>query len=315
MGEASGVNVALLIFNRPELTQRTVEAIRAARPGRLLVVADGPRPSHPGDEALCRDARRVAENFDSDVKVQTHYADTNMGCRRRVSSGLDWVFSQVEEAIILEDDCLPSSDFFPFAQTLLERYRDDQRVMHIGGSRLCPDEFVSEYTYFFTRHVRIWGWATWRRAWRYYDEALSAWPDFRERGWLDAITNDPKEAAGLRQVMDAVHHGHLDTWDWQWAFACWTRGGLAVEPSVNLISNIGFGSNATHTKENDLHANRPMIRLPSWAHPPYVLRNLRAEEIERNANELRGNVTRQANERGTFGKHLLHKLLKGMLSR
>jgi hypothetical protein len=272
--------VAFLIFNRPDCTARVFEAIRAARPPVLLVVADGPRPDHPGEAERCAATRRIVdEGVDWPCRILRNYADTNLGCRRRVSSGLTWVFEQVEEAIILEDDCLPHATFFGYCEELLTYYRTDTRVMAVCGSCFLEgksDTSPSPYT--FSRYCFIWGWATWRRAWSYYDVNMSAWPALRERGALSEVFEDRAVAAHWSRVFDQTHAGEVDTWDHQWSLACLAQNGLSILPSVNLIDNIGFGADATHTAGDrwapGLHPEG--IALP-LSHPPEMLRAAAAD--------------------------------------
>jgi hypothetical protein len=237
--------VTLIIFNRPDTTQRVFEAIARARPATLLVVADGPRADRPGEAERCAAARAVIDGVDWDCRVLTDYSPVNLGCRRRVSSGLDWVFSQVEDSIILEDDCLPHPDFFSFSEAMLERHRHDERIMAVGGSNLAAGRIRGDASYYFSRHCHIWGWATWRRAWRHYDVAMNALPALLDR--LDDYYPVPAEAAHWRQMFGATHAGLIDTWDYQWQFAIMRRHGLTIVPNANLVSNIGFRPDATHT--------------------------------------------------------------------
>ena len=260
--------VALLIFNRPTLTERVFEAVAKARPERLLVVADGPR--FPGEEEKCARARAVVERVDWDCQVLTNFAERNLGCRGRVSSGLDWVFSQVEEAIILEDDCLPAPSFFRFCQELLARYRHDERVMHIGGVNFQDGYNQTPYSYYFSRHTHCWGWATWRRAWQFYGVDMSLWPE--NRGSVAALFDDEVERDYFTGAFEQAFRGEVDTWDYQWAYACMVQSGLSALPSVNLVSNIGWGAEATHTKqERHEAANRPTSDLGDLHHPPFVI--------------------------------------------
>ena len=159
--------VAFLIYRRPDLTARVFEAIARAKPPVLLVVADGPKDA--GEEARCAAAREVIEKVDWPCEVRRNYSDANLGCRERVATGLDWVFRQVEEAILLEDDCLPSPDFFAFCEAMLERFRNDDRVGHVSGSNSDRGRASRETSYYFSRYSTIWVWATWRRAWKDYD--------------------------------------------------------------------------------------------------------------------------------------------------
>lgn len=239
--------MALLIFNRPETTRAVFEAIRQARPRHLLVVADGPRKEQSGEAERCRETRSVIDGVDWECRVDTNYADQNLGCRRRVNSGIDWIFQQVEEAIILEDDCLPDQSFFRFCQELLERYRDEPRVSQIAGANFQFGRGTSPHSYYFSRYQHIWGWASWRRAWQLHDPLMSAWPDFRDQGGLRRAFSGKSESAYWSDVLEKVYQGEIDTWDCQWSFTCWNSGLLSIIPSVNLISNLGFGPGATHT--------------------------------------------------------------------
>jgi hypothetical protein len=250
--------VALFVFNRPEPTRRVFAEIAKLRPRTLLVVADGPRAGRPGEAELCAEVRHIVEAVDWECTVLRSYADENLGCRRRVASGLDWVFSRCEEAIILEDDCLPHPSFFPYCAELLERYRDDPRVMVVSGDNFVPKPLLPDASYRFTRYNLIWGWASWRRAWREYDLAMTAWPARRRSGWLRGITGSRSSARYWRDVFDRTHGGEIDTWDYQWMFASWNRDGIAIAPNVNLVTNIGFGADATHTVEENRLANRPL---------------------------------------------------------
>jgi len=248
--------VALLIFNRPDTTAEVFAAIRRRQPERLLVVADGPRADRPGEKERCNEARRIALAVDWPCQVETCFAERNMGCRLRITSGIDWVFSRSPVAIILEDDCLPHVDFFPYCEQLLERYADDQRVGLVSGTNFQGRRHPVDASYYYSRYIHIWGWASWARAWRHYDLGMKAWPELRSNGWLKRNVEDPAEAEHWQDAFDRVYHGKLDTWDFQWVFACWLNGMVGIQPAVNLISNIGFRADATHTTttQSDLAA-------------------------------------------------------------
>jgi len=239
--------VTLLVFNRPELTARVFAEIRRARPERLLIVADGPRADRPGEAERCARVRQIATTVDWPCRVDTHFAAENLGCRRRVSSGLDWVFEQVDRAIILEDDCVPEPSFFEYCQTLLDRYADDTRVMHVAGSCFLPELARRPESYVVSRFPFIWGWATWRRAWQHFDVEMSHWPEFLASGSLNRLFPDPADAAIWERNLAATFRGEVDTWDAQWVLAFWLAGGLSLVSTRNLISNQGFGHDATHT--------------------------------------------------------------------
>jgi hypothetical protein len=269
--------VALFVFNRPEHTARVLAAVARARPRTLLVVADGPRPDRAGEAERCAAVRELVAGIDWECTVLRDYADENLGCRRRVSSGLDWVFSECERAIVLEDDCVPDPSFFRFADELLERYADDERVMTISGTSVQRRPPADGSSYYFSGYSLIWGWATWRRAWRLYDREMRRWPELRA-GFVDL--GDEESERYWRAVFDRTHAGEIDTWDYQWLFTSRVYGGLSAIPAHNLVSNIGFGADATHTLGDSEIANLPAtaLRFP-LRHPKAVARDLRADRM------------------------------------
>jgi hypothetical protein len=240
--------VAFVIFNRPDRSERVFAEIAKARPAKLLVVADGPR--HPGEREQCDAARAIIDRVDWDCEVLKNYSAVNLGCKRRVSSGLGWVFDQVEEAIILEDDCLPHESFFPFCTELLERFRNDERVSMICGSNFQRGKQRSPYSYFFGLHVTVWGWASWRRVWRHYDLEMRRWAQLRETSWLADLLMNPVAVRYWQETFEGAFRGDYDTWDWQLFFSWWSRNMLALVPDRNLVSNIGFGTQASHTRDS-----------------------------------------------------------------
>lgn len=239
--------VALLVFNRPEETAQLFAAIREAQPHQLLVIADGPRSNRPGEWDLCAEVRQIVEQVDWPCQVLRNYSDTNLGCKLRVSSGLDWLFSQVEEAIILEDDCLPDPTFFRFCQEMLCLYRDEARIMSICGSNLLGSWKASLQNYHFSQCYGVWGWATWRRAWKFYDVNMTEWQKPESRRQIYEVLGGGALYRMRAMDFDRVAAGRVDTWDYQWSFAQLMQSGLAAISAVNLISNIGFNAAATHT--------------------------------------------------------------------
>jgi hypothetical protein len=271
--------VAFFVFNRPELTAQVYERIRAARPKRLLVVADGPRPTRPEDVQLCQATRAIVSSPDWPCELLTNFAKQNLGCRRRVSSGLDWVFRHCPEAIILEDDCLPGASFFKFCSEMLSHYRDDTRIMHVSGDNYQDGRRRGNGSYFFSRYPLSWGWASWRRAWRHYDVKVSTWPAaYRER-WLESILESPKEIRHWEGNFEGTYLGQIDTWDYQWVFTCWRQGGLSIHPNQNLVSNIGVGPDATHFKEDHNTVGIPIRELDDCVHPDKIIRDAEADRF------------------------------------
>jgi hypothetical protein len=236
--------VGLIFFNRPEKTAKVFEEIRRARPPKLMLAADGPRADVPGEAERCAAARQVVEHIDWPCEVLKDYSDTNLGCGRRESSAFDWFFSEAEEAIFLEDDTLPRPAFFRFCEEMLDRYRDDDRIMHISGDNfLFGRRRGTANSYYFSRYPNSWGWASWRRAWRHYDFDL----EWGNSDHLSRFT-DPGELRHWKDRWDKTRTGEIDTWDYQWVFALLSRDGIAINPNRNLVTNIGFGSGATHTQ-------------------------------------------------------------------
>jgi hypothetical protein len=237
--------VVFLVFNRPDLTERVFRRIAEAKPQTLLLVADGPRSEK--EVKICTQVREIIDRVDWDCRVLKNFSDTNLGCKRRVASGLDWAFDQVSEAIILEDDCLPSPSFFYFCQTLLERYRDDERIFMIGGNNFQFGINRTEDSYYFSRYAEIWGWATWRRAWQCYDVTMMSWPAFKAAGGMRWAFEHPAEQQYWERYFQETYEGKIDTWDYIWFYTCLSQSGLSILPNINLVSNLGFGPNATHT--------------------------------------------------------------------
>lgn len=238
--------VAFFIYNRPELTRQVFSAIKRAKPKQLFIIADGHKDS--ADELRCAEARRVVAAIDWDVEIKTNFSEINMGCGERIISGLNWVFEQTETAIILEDDCLPSDTFFRFCDELLNYYRHDERVMHISGCNLLGISAPEDASYFFSRYILPpWGWATWKRAWKKFNPQLDTWLRHKKRifhhisqehfdKWTDTF-----EYIRLNRV----------TWDVPWNVDIWNNNGIGIIPGTNLVKNIGFGEQATFTKNKN----------------------------------------------------------------
>ena len=252
--------VLFLVFNRPDTTQRVFDAIRAARPPRLYVAADGPRAGRAGEADRCEAVRRIATAVDWPCEVVTLMRPTNLGCKRAVSSAITWFFEREPEGIILEDDCLPDPSFFGYCDALLERYRDDDRIMCISGDNFVSAWWKPQDSYYFSTFNHIWGWASWRRAWRHYDVKMTGWQQSGAAAVLDKTFAQSRPARSYwRAVFDKVASGGIDTWDYQWTFVCWRASGLTCLPRVNLISNIGFGADATHA----VSAEGKLANLPT----------------------------------------------------
>ncbi|MDP8984377.1 MAG: glycosyltransferase family 2 protein [Pseudomonadota bacterium] len=275
--------VLFLVFNRPDTTRRVFQAIRDARPPRLYIAADGAREAKQGERELCDEVRAIALQVDWPCEVHTLFRDTNLGCKNGVSSGVTWFFEHEPEGIILEDDVLPESTFFRFCDELLERFRNDVRVAAITGNNLIAHEFKIKDSYFFSRYPHIWGWASWRRAWNKYDVAMKNWPEWRDMGGLRKTWDGGRFLESYwRHYFGSTFEGKIDTWDYQWFFACWYTGGLTIVPNTNQTRNLGYGAGATHTTGDEPPAVRLSRARPltfPLIHPATVERSTKADSV------------------------------------
>jgi len=265
--------VVFLIFNRPETTNRVFEKIRESRPPKLLIVADGPRQDKPDDVEKCRAARSVIRRVDWECEVSTCISDVNLGCMSRVSTGLAWAFNQVEEAIILEDDCLPHPRFFRFCEEMLHLYRNDERVMMITGTNYLLDTLDTEESYCFSRYFAVWGWASWRRAWRNYDCDMTGWKEMKRHGQVRSFYSQEYMCKHVAGMFDGAYEHRINSWAIRWFYACLFNNGLCIVPRVNLISNIGIeGAHSSKVTPNHLF---PVfdIDTENLKHPNYVMPN------------------------------------------
>jgi hypothetical protein len=259
--------VIFIIFNRPEHTARVFGQIRRAAPQDLYIISDGPRADHPGEaERVAAVRRMVDKGVDWPCRVRCDYSAVNLGCGRRISSGISAAFAVYDRAIILEDDCVPDDSFFPFCTELLERHAGDLRIGQIGGARMQDTRPADGASYHYSRFTHCWGWATWRRAWSRYDYKVSGNP---ARLLPRALPSEARRS--LSHSLRRIARGRLDTWDYQWTYACMRTGMYSIIPEVNLVTNIGFGGDATHTHAAHPVADRPRqpMQFP-LRHPAHV---------------------------------------------
>ena len=241
--------VLFIVFNRPHHTRRVFQAIREARPPRLYVSADGPRPDRPDEQRLCEEVRTIATSVDWPCDVSIQFAQHNSGCKIGEVTAMDWFFRQEEEGIILEDDTLPISGFFRFCEELLRVYRHDERVFSISGTNYVARDFPLSHSYLFSRYADYWGWAGWRRSWNSYDVTMKEWPTWRDSQSMGKLSEgDALFERYWRGIFDDTHAGFIDTWDYQRLFTMWQHDGLSILPRNNMVANLGFGAEATHTK-------------------------------------------------------------------
>jgi len=247
------VPILFLVFNRIHTTKKVFAQIQKIRPPKLYIASDGPRLNYPNEAQDIEEIRTfLLKNIDWDCEVYTRLNETNLGCKLSVSQSIDWFFENEEMGIILEDDCLPSMSFFQFCQELLIKYKDDKRIFLITGYNKQNEWKKNKQDYFFSYLGGIWGWASWRRAWKYYDVNIADIDSFISE---DGFTKSLGHSLGkLKQNMiyNNVIRDNVDTWAMQWGYARHKNSALTCIPAVSLIKNIGFGENATHTYGDNL---------------------------------------------------------------
>jgi len=255
------VPVVVIIFNRPYLAKRLVQELALVQPSSIYVISDGPRANVPEDLRKVHAARQIFETLPWPCRIHKNYAEKNLGCMLRVSSGLDWVFESEESAIILEDDCIPSESFFEFCREGLARYRDESQVMSISGTRLCPTGIGENNSYSFSKYCVSWGWATWADAWACYDKDLKQYERIRRSGLMSKILGGMRQALYWRVILRRVARGDINSWAYRWNVTHWIWNGLSMIPTTNLVLNVGVGNDATHTKEQNDFLMRPALEL------------------------------------------------------
>ncbi|MBD2189000.1 glycosyltransferase family protein [Pseudanabaena mucicola] len=274
--------IVLIVYNRLKQTQMVVSRILESKPSQVFLVADGPKNFKHDDHAKCQSVIQFLEQTNWNCQVFRNYSETNLGCKIRTSTGLDWVFSQVDSAIIFDDDCLPDHSFFPFCEELLEKYRDDQRIFAISGDNFQDGRKRNDYSYYYSLYPHVWGWATWRRAWQHYDGEMKLWETARDEGWLNDILQNDASVKYWKYKLQQTHKGKFDDWGYPWTLSCWMQSGLTILPNQNLVSNIGFDrESSTHTKnKNSPFANMPTetMQFP-LRHPPFVVRDRQADDF------------------------------------
>jgi hypothetical protein len=265
------VPILLIVFNRKHTALQVMERIREQKPKQLFIASDGPRRDKDGEAASIADVRQAITNsIDWECEVKTLFRTENLGCGKGPADAISWFFSHVERGIILEDDILPDPSFFSFAAAMLERYKDDREVMNITGQNFQFGKRRGNASYYFSRYPLIWGWATWKRAWQFFDY------DMKTISYED-IADMP---FGFVESYKYMVSRERDIWDYQWSFAIWKHKGKCIVPQVNLIENIGFGAGATHTVQvPDWYKKLKYGSLERIIHPANTLINEKADRF------------------------------------
>ncbi len=243
--------ILFIVFNRPDVTQQVFDQIKKIKPKKLFVAADGYRRNVKGEKQKCEQTRNICKNIDWDCETRTLYREQNLGCKVAVSSAITWFFENVDEGIILEDDCYPDLTFFEYCQNLLEKYRDKSDIFLIGGNNFQKKIIGNNESYYFSNYGHIWGWATWKRAWYMHDNDYFNYDPKSSTTELSHIFNSKSEKRYWNKIFAACKMGTINTWDYQWQYYIWKNKGISITPNKNLTINLGLKNNSTHYFLND----------------------------------------------------------------
>ena len=268
------IPILFIVFNRFDQTKSVFDEIRLAKPAKLYIAADGHRSCVTNESKKTNEIQQyLLNNIDWDCNVFTKFNKDNLGCRNAVSSAITWFFENEEMGIILEDDCLPTNSFFKFCEHSLLRYKDDFRIWHIAGNSLISLKLNQESreTYYFSKFNHIWGWATWANRWKFYDVNLQ---NIKNNEFIKKQFKYPRYQKYWTNIFNKIKSNKIDTWDYQWTFTCWYYNGLSIVPMKNLVTNIGFGIDATHTQNanSNLH-NLQKYEIETIIDPMEIKRN------------------------------------------
>ncbi len=270
--------ILLLVFNRPDTVTQVFEKISQIKPERLYIASDGPREGNNNDKERIVKVRNIVTKVNWPCKVETLFRDQNLGCKKGVSTAINWFFENEEQGIILEDDCVPNLDFFAFCENLLNLYAKDERVLAITGNNFQNGKLRGESSYYFSKYNHCWGWSTWRRSWKKYDGEINFWPKWKNSNDWYNFNSDKVERKYWKNILDSVYMKKIDSWAYPWQACAWYSNGLTATPNVNLVSNIGFGEQATHTKyKNSKFSKMPVKTLSNFKHPTNVKRDFAAD--------------------------------------
>ncbi len=268
--------LAVIIFNRPDHAAVLLEKLRGENSRELFIISDGPREGRPGESDKVEKCRAIFKTWPA--KKHLNFAERNMGCKARVSTGLTWVFEHTDRAIILEDDCLPHTDFFRFADELLDRYETDTRIMSICGTNLFTDRNYFSSSYCFSKYQNCWGWATWKRSWELFDRELSGLAFARESGLIRDYLGSRRAAYYWHHLLESVRSERINSWAYIWTFTAFLNHGLHIIPQKNLIENIGVGKDSTHTKRTPIYLNSNVSHLEfPLTHPLFLFPNTKLD--------------------------------------
>jgi hypothetical protein len=274
--------ILFLVFNREALTKKVFDVIRKSEPSQLFIAADGPRKGNKYDTLACQKTRGIVSHIDWKCEVHTLFRDDNLGCKVAITSAIDWFFENVEQGIILEDDCLPSESFFWFCDEILEKYRLNDNIMQINGNFHLHNAKDFSNSYYFSKLNACWGWATWKRAWKNFDTNMSGYIDFKKSKGIEGYYEDKEVASWMKGYLDDASLPTCGIWSTQWAYAIMKNDGLCINPTVNLVNNIGFFDSPTSGVHESFsgYSKYLLEEIDEIVHPKNISYNCQNDKLE-----------------------------------
>ena len=265
--------VLLTCWKRPEKVLKVIEALKVISPKKIYVSCDGPNINILGNREKVEETKKVIlENINWDCNLSTKFFTENNGCRIAMTKAINWFFNYEMEGIIIEDDCIPSEEFFVFFLELLKRYRFNNEIWSISGTNFQDGQWRGDGSYYFSKYFQCWGWATWRDRWQNMDSDLDGWKEYKENTFNNTFFNNKEKRYWSNIFNTLLYENKPDSWAYRWAFTCFKNQGLTIIPNKNLVQNIGFDTEATNTafNLNNLKIEKGLIPL---IHPNYILRD------------------------------------------
>ena len=248
--------ILFLTYKRFDTAKKVFDSIKKAQPKKLYFVSNAPKNNDFEEYKKISKVRSLVDQIDWDCNVITLFREEYLDVKQSITNSIDWFFLLEEKGIILEDDCVPVQSFYTFCQDLLSYYENDNEVYSIGGCCFFEDLNLPENEYRFSKHAYIWGWATWRRAWKKYDLKMSQWPNYKNTKSFKSIFRNKLIRYYWINIFNSVYRGQINTWDYQWVYSVWLNNGITIIPNRNLITNIGFGNDSNFTNDkNSIEAN------------------------------------------------------------
>ena len=242
------IPVVVIIFNRPDKTKILYESLKYYKPSKLLIISDGPRNSFKDEKEKVAQSRKVFEKIDWECEVLFNISETNLGCRERIISGLNWVFDREEKAIILEDDCIPSEEFFTFMELMLSKYQANKKISSVCGTNFLPDWSKTKDSYLYSKYCHVWGWGTWKDRWEKIDFNLDRLDEIKKTKFLKGYLGTFRAYLYWHWIFNNVKKKKIDSWAYIWNFTNFINKSISIIPVTNLLSNIGIGKDSSHTR-------------------------------------------------------------------